>query len=78
LKLSSHYSKDEQRRIHHQEKNYLIIGDTLYHWGVDLILCHFLTHEEAKGVLNDFHNEACGGHLSWLETAQKIMHIGYF
>jgi hypothetical protein len=47
LKFSPHYSWDDQRRIHHQAKNYLIIGDTLYHHGVDSILHHCLTHEEA-------------------------------
>jgi hypothetical protein len=29
-------------------------------------------------VLNDFHTRACGGHLSGLEIAQKILHAGYF
>jgi hypothetical protein len=29
-------------------------------------------------MLNDFHTGACGGHLSGLETTQKILHTGYF
>jgi hypothetical protein len=29
-------------------------------------------------VLNDFHTGACGGHLSGLATAQKILRAGYF
>ena len=29
-------------------------------------------------MLNDFHGGACGGHLSRLSTAQKILRAGYF
>jgi hypothetical protein len=29
-------------------------------------------------VLNDFHTEACGGHLSGLATTQNILQAGYF
>ena len=28
--------------------------------------------------MNDFHSGACGGHLSGLATAKKILHAGYF
>ena len=30
------------------EMYYLIIGDTLYHHSGDIVLCHFLTHEEVE------------------------------
>ena len=59
-------------------KNYLIVDNTLYHRGVDSILRHCLTHDEAEVVLNDFHGGACGGHLSGISTAQKILRVGYF
>ena len=52
--------------------------NTLYHSGVNYILCHFLTHEEAEVVLNDFHKGACDGHLSGLSIAQKILKARYF
>ena len=29
-------------------------------------------------MLNDFHSGACGGHLSGMAIAQKILHAGYF
>ena len=29
-------------------------------------------------MLNDFHSGSCGGHLSEMATAQKILHAGYF
>ena len=51
---------------------------TLYHHEVDSILRHYLTHDEAEVVLNDCHGGACGGHLSGLSTAQKILRADYF
>jgi hypothetical protein len=77
LKCPTSASRDEHRRIHHQAKNYLILDDTLYQRGVDCILRRCLTHEEAVIVLNDYHTRACGGHLSGLATAQKILRAGY-
>ena len=58
-------------------KNYLIVDNTLYCRGVDSILRCCLTHKEADLMLNDFHGGACGGHLSRLSTAQKILRAGY-
>ena len=78
LKVCTHLSQDERRRLCHVEKNYLIVDNTLYCHGVDSILQHCLTHEEAKVVLNDFHGGACGGHLSGISTTQKILRVGYF
>ena len=54
------------------------MDDTLHHCGVDSILRRCLTHDEAELVLNDCHGGACGGHLSGLATAQKILRAGYF
>ena len=77
-KTPTHFSRDEQRRLCHISKNYIIVDNTLYHRGVDSILRHCLTHEEAKVVLNDCHRGACGGHLSGLSIAQTILRAGYF
>jgi hypothetical protein len=71
-------SHDESRRIRHHSKRYLIIGDTLYHHGIDTILRCCLTHDEAENVLNDCHLGSCGGHPSWMDTAQKILRASYF
>ena len=54
------------------------MDDTLYRCGVDSILCHCLTHDEAVVVLNDYHSGACGGHLSGPDTTQKILRVGYY
>eukprot|EP00253_Pinus_taeda_P027042 PITA_27042 len=78
LKFPSTFSKEECRKLRHLAKDYVIIGDTLYCRGVDSILWHCLTLEEAESVLNDCHSGACGGHLSGLATAQCILRAGYF
>ena len=77
LKYPTAYSREDRRKLRLHAKNYLIIGDTLYRRGVDSVLRRCLTHEEAEIVLNDSHSGACGGHLSGLEMAQKILHDVY-
>ena len=78
LKVPTHLSWDEKWRLHRVSKNYLIVDNSLYRRGVDSILRRCLTHDEAEVVLNDCHGGACGGHLSGLSTAQKILRAGYF
>ena len=72
------FSKDDRRRLHHLAQHYLIIGDALYHHGVDTMLHRCVTHEEFELIMNDCHSGACGGHLSGLATTQKILRVGYF
>ena len=69
LKVPTHLSRDERKRLCHLAKNYHIVDNTLYWQGVDSILCHCLTHEKAKVVLNDFHKGPCGDNLSRISTA---------
>ena len=78
LKVPTHLSRDERRRLRHVSKNHLIVDNILYRRGVDSILCRCLTHDEAEVVLNHCHGGACGGHLSGLSTAQKILRASYF
>ena len=73
-----HLSYDNHHHIRHHVKYYLILNDTLYRRGIDSILRRCLTHEEAELVLNDCHSGACGGHLTRMATAQKILRAGYF
>ena len=70
-------SRDDRHRICHHAKYYLILNDTLYRRGIDSILRRCLAHEEAEQVLNDFHSGACGGHLSGMDTTQKILRASY-
>ena len=62
-------TKDDRRHIIHLAQHYLIVGDTLYHHGVDTVLRRCVIHEEAERIMNDCHSGACGGHLSGLATA---------
>jgi hypothetical protein len=78
LKCPASASRDENRHICHQVKNYLILEDTLYRRGVDCMLHWCLTHEEEELVLNECHTGACGVHLSGLETTQKILRSSYY
>jgi hypothetical protein len=73
LKCPTTTSHDEHRRICHQAKNYLILDDTLYRRGVDCILRDVSLTKKQVIMLNDCHTRACGGHLSGLETTQKIL-----
>ena len=69
---------EEGQKLCVNAKNYLIIGDTLYHRGVEFVLRWCLTHEEAECVLNDSHSGACGGHLYVLAMTHQILCVGYF
>jgi hypothetical protein len=71
-------SCEERRHIHHHSRRYLIISDILYHRGIDTILRHCLTHEEAERVLNNYHLGACGDHLFGMATTQTFLRVGYF
>ena len=73
-----HLSRDDRRHIRHHAKYYLILNDTLYRRGIDSILWRCLTHEEAEHMLNDCHSGACGGHLSGMAIAQKVLCASYF
>ena len=66
-----HVLNVDGRRLHHLAQHYLIVGDALYHRGVDTVLRRCVTHEEAELIMNDCHFGACGGHLSGLAIAQK-------
>eukprot|EP00253_Pinus_taeda_P031965 PITA_31965 len=66
-------TKDDRRRIRHHSQPYCIIGDTLYHVGVDSVLRRCLMIKEAERVLNYCHSRACGDHMSGYTTAQKIL-----
>ena len=48
-----------------------------YCCNVDMILRRCLTHEEVEKALNECHLGACGGHLSWYATTQRILCAGY-
>ena len=69
-------TKDDCRRIRHLAQNYLIVGDTLYHRGVDTVLHRCVIHEEAEKIMNDCHSRPYGGHLLGLATAQNILRAG--
>ena len=72
MNFPSTFSKDECHKLRHLAKNYLIIGDALYSRGVDSILRRCLNLEEAKAVLNDCHNGACGGQIGRASCRERV------
>jgi hypothetical protein len=71
--LQPNFSITERRRICYQACQCIILGDTLYHHGIDSVFRRCLTFDEAEKSLNDCHSRACGGHMSGYATAQKIL-----
>jgi len=42
------------------------------------VLLNFLTKDESKEVINDFHKGDCGGHLYWKTKTNKVPRAGYY
>jgi hypothetical protein len=61
-------SSTDQRRIHYQSRQYIILGDTLYRRGINSVFRCCLTFDEAEKALNDYHYGAYGGHMSGYAT----------
>jgi hypothetical protein len=66
-------SSTDRHRIRYQARQYIILGDTLYHRGIDSVFLCCLTFDEAEKALNDFHSGGCGGHMFGYPTAHKIL-----
>jgi hypothetical protein len=62
-------SSTDRRRIRYQACQYIILGDTLYRYGIDSVFRCCLTFDEAKKASNDCHSGACGGHMSGYATS---------
>ena len=67
----------DHRLILYQSRQYIILGDTLYHHGIDSIFRRCLTYDEAGKSLNDCHSRACGSHMSGYATSQNILRASY-
>jgi hypothetical protein len=62
-------SSTDRCRIRYQAHQYIILGDTLYHRGIDFVFRRCLKLNEAKKALNDCHSGAYGGHMFGYATA---------
>jgi hypothetical protein len=63
----------DHHRIRYQARPYIILGDTLYHHGIDSVFQQCLTYDEIEKALNECHSGYCGGHMSGYVTAQNIL-----
>jgi hypothetical protein len=71
-------SSTDRHHIQYQSYQYIILGDTLYHHGIDSIFRRCLTYDEDEKYLNECHSRACGDHMNGYAIAQKILRSGYF
>jgi hypothetical protein len=72
------FSSTDLCRILYQSHQYIILGDTLYHRGIDSVFRRCLMFDKAEKALNDCHSGACAGPMSGYATAQKILRESYF
>jgi hypothetical protein len=57
---------------------YCLIDQVLY-WKDPLgVLLRCLDPQEAQKIMFDFHDNLCGGHHLWRDTAYKILRSRYF
>jgi hypothetical protein len=73
----SDISHVDHYHIRYQALQYIILGDTIYHRGIDFVFRRSLTYDEDEKALNDCHFGACGNHMSGYAIAQKILRAGY-
>ena len=69
--------KSKKRALKLKAIKYCIIGQELY-WKDSLgLLLKFLDEDESQWVMVEMHKGACGGHLYWKSTTNKILRVGY-
>ena len=57
---------------------YCIIGQELYWKDSSGLLLKCLDEDESQRVMTKMYKGACGGHLYWKSTANKILRIDYY
>jgi hypothetical protein len=65
LSFSPAWDKAKARSIKLKAVKYCILGENLFWKDPIGILLNFLTKEETKDIINEFHKGICGGHHAW-------------
>ena len=50
----------------------------MFKYYADQIIRRCVLEEEQRGILNHYHENACGGHFSLQKTAMKILQSGFY
>lgn len=77
-KFPQNISTREKHNIVQQGENYSWIDGDQFYTGPDLIMRRYVREYEMFDVLNDCHNEPCGGNFTDKRTTYKVLHAGYY
>ena len=64
--------RDERKRVAVQSRHFYLIGDTLYHKGVDSILRRAVWSDEKETILREADCGIAGGHYTGEAITRKI------
>jgi len=71
-------SKKIERRVRFQATKYVLLEDELYYRTIDGILLRCLGDDEAKSLMGEIHEGACGAHQSAFKMKWMIRRNGYY
>ncbi|MCO5553222.1 hypothetical protein L7F22_006743 [Adiantum nelumboides] len=71
------FTKAQKQRLMEKASSYLFLEGALYQRGKDQVCRRIPTVEEIPSILEDLHEEACGGHFAQELAAKKILLSGY-
>ena len=67
---------DEKKRLAVRSRNFCLLGETLYHKGIDDIWRWCVHNDEKETMLRKAHCGIARGHYVGDATAQKIWQVG--
>jgi hypothetical protein len=68
----------ERRTMKMKTNHYVLVSIVLFRLNFDGVLLRCLDNEKPKDVIQEFHNEVCGGHFSSVVTAYKIIRACFY
>ena len=71
-------TRNKARTLKLKVAKFFILNSALYWKDPSGVLLNCLVEEEAKQVMEDFHEGDCGCHLFWKTTANKVLRARYY
>ncbi|MCO5570329.1 hypothetical protein L7F22_024048 [Adiantum nelumboides] len=75
--LPAELEKSKKYAFLHRAKRYMLVGDSLYMKGADIVMRRVPWKEEIYKILEENHEGSCGGHFASKITLHKILQEGY-